>query len=160
MRTTIILFLTYISFIPLYGQITAKNILGTWQLGSAELAAGYLDHYTFFSDGTFLFGTNEFFGLRRVLSFGGTYKIQNDSILALFITHSNEIRGGHIERDECIGGNGWIINKGRTVRQKYRHPIKSELLVQKVDIPSTCNDSSIASILIDKQLFYKVEDNE
>lgn len=143
-----------ISFMSASAQMKNKNIVGTWQLGSEVLASGYKDHYCFKTDGSFYFGTDEFDGTRRILSFGGTYQII-DNVLVLRITYSKEIKGGIIERDETVGGSGWIINNGKIVNKKYKHPSVCNLELERQD--SVNQEGTYSCILIDKQEFYKVD---
>lgn len=156
-KVMLIVLLVNISYVTIYAQITDKDIIGTWQWQNADIASGYNDLYSFHQDGSFCFKTNEFDGTRRILSFGGTYHI-NDNILVLKIIYSKEIQGGIIERDEIVGGSGWIINNGKIINKKYRHPSVCNLKIEKNY--DTKEEGRNHCILIDKQEFYKIEDSE
>ena len=91
------LLISLLIFIFLSTNCISGNLVGIWQKSTSEISSGYLDSYLFFSDGTFRFNTNQYDGLRRVLSIGGKYKIENEKIIFI-IEYTIEVIGGVFER--------------------------------------------------------------
>ena len=56
------------------------DIIGVWQLGSSEISSAYLDNYSFFPHGEFIFNVNEYDELKQVVAIKGTYTVYPDSI--------------------------------------------------------------------------------
>ena len=140
--------------ISLYSQVIEnKDVVGIWQFNNKNIAAGWLDNYQFFSNGKFLFNTNQNDSTKRIISIGGTYKIK-DSLLTLQSTFSKEIQGGYLVRSNTAGGSGWEIKGGKVIVIKYKYKKISSLKIEKC-----LNKEDIPCILIDKRIHFKLDDD-
>jgi hypothetical protein len=149
---TIILML-FINFSTYPQVIESSNVVGVWQLGSKELNSGWFDNYQFFSNGKFRFNINQNDLTKRIICIGGIYKIK-DSILTLETTYSKEIKGGHLVRSEIAGGSGWELKGGTVTLITYKSKVISRLTIEKY-----ANDENIECLFIDKNKYYKLEDD-
>src|SRR5262249_8191566 len=117
---------------------------------------GYLNTYEFSNDSSFIFSTNENFGLKRIISLGGRYKFNREShTLTLIVEFTNEIKGGTIERSKESGGasDSWEIVGGEAQKIRLSKPVKEAVLVEfkRSDKPDA------VLIILDKRKYYKIE---
>ena len=102
-RLYILLFL--LGSLNLNGQI----INGVWQKYTSIVGSTYKETYEFNEDNTFKFSPSGFDGLTRILSFGGTFFIEKDTIY-FTIRYIEECDGGNIIRSSITTlNNSWEI---------------------------------------------------
>lgn len=102
-RICILLF--FLGSLNLNGQI----INGVWQKHTSIVGSTYNENYEFNEDNTFKFSPSGFDGLTRILSFGGTFFIDKDTIF-LTIRFIEECNGGEIIRSSITTlNNSWEI---------------------------------------------------
>lgn len=149
---TLVLIIT-VSFSAYTQVIDSKNIIGIWQSGNKDINSGWFDNYQFFSNGKFRFNINQNDSTKRIICIGGIYKIK-DSIITLKTLFSKEIKGGHLIRSETSGGSGWELEGGKVMVINYKSKVVSYLTIEKCT-----NDENIPCLLIDKNIFYKLEND-
>ncbi|WP_321439183.1 hypothetical protein [uncultured Bacteroides sp.] len=131
----------------------AQNLVGVWQENTPEVAATYINSYSFFSDGTFHYNTNGFNGLNRILTIGGKYKTENNN-LDFHVEYTIELVGGTLERSmtETLS-DSWSIIDGKIEKIPLRNK-----LIEKVSFIGISNIDDKEYIIIDKIRYYKVSD--
>jgi hypothetical protein len=149
MKLLLILVTLQISFCT-----SAQNLVGVWQEGTPEVSSGYHNVYQFNIDGTFKFKTDEYFGLKRIISINGKYKrIKN--ALALTILSTTEVVGGSLERSTTSGeaSDSWEIVGGEVKTLALPKMVSVNVIVE-----SKKSDSDDAElILLDKRKYYKIK---
>jgi len=137
----------------IYSQLNKNDLIGVWQFGSPEITSSYLETYQFFNDGSFKFNTNQYDGLRRIISIGGNFELQNTH-LVLKIKYVVELEKGKITKDEMsTKNNSWIIEGGET---KIKKLINSKNEIIEIEKNYT---SSSDYLLFDGQIFYRIYSN-
>lgn len=136
-----------------YCQEKNNNLLGLWQAKTHEISSGYYETYQFFQEGNFIFTTNEYEGLRRIIALFGKYCVQNDT-LTLTITDVTEIKDGNIIMSEFSTLNGgWEIDKGTLIKNSINS------IVQKLTFERIINIEKKVCLKINGQIFYLVNTN-
>jgi hypothetical protein len=135
-------------------NVSAQNVIGIWQKGSDIVGSGLGEAYHFFENDKFEFSVSQFSYLNNIISFRGTYKIQNNQIC--FIIESRKERvGTHIEQGSPAWQDNWIIEGG-------------EIMLVKQDTTqfyyfdfSFQNDNEQATLKIGNSVYYKIsKENE
>jgi hypothetical protein len=98
------------------------DLVGLWQLGSHEVAAGYHDNYRFFADSTFIFAHTDFNWAKRELSYSGTY-ILKGSDLTITIRARNLQVGGHIEHENSGMYEGPVLVDAKEADIQLKSPL-------------------------------------
>ena len=134
----------------------AQSIIGLWQQGSPEVSAAYLNTYEFKSDGTFKFNTSGYFGLSRIESIGGKYKVTKNEI-KVSVEYMIEMIGGKIERSEFAGEatHSWVIDGGQLKKNVLDKPVKSSISFE-FGKSKKAEEAKTEMILLDKSEFYKI----
>jgi hypothetical protein len=115
-----------------------------------------LNNYQFLNDSNFLFNTNEYFGLKRIISIGGKYKYDKaKKLLLLIVQFSNEVFGGYIERSKESGSasDSWIIEGGKIKKVFLSKPVRAFINIEFLNRDKNGNDL----MLLDKIKYYKIE---
>lgn len=100
------------------------NLIGVWQENLPNISSAYLQTYQFFPDGTFIYNTNQYDGLRKLISFGGDYKV-NDNKINFTVKFIVEEFGGDLQRDEASTGSGlWTLEGGEEKKTMLKSPKK------------------------------------
>jgi len=73
--TLVILALWFFSTICL-AQSKKHNIIGVWQVGTAQMADAWQANYRFYKNGTFKYTLNEYDDRGRIRQAKGTYKLK------------------------------------------------------------------------------------
>jgi hypothetical protein len=147
-----------IFFIVLFLQATiysfGQNLLGVWQENSPVVTSGYHNVYQFNNDGTFKFKTDEYFGLNRIISINGTYKVLN-SFIHLNITSTTEFVGGTVERSITSGeaSDSWELVGGKVKTIQLAKPVNINFLIQSKE--SDYDDAEL--MIFDKKKYYKIK---
>ncbi len=145
-----------IILVTIVNYLKAQSLVGTWQEGTPEVSAGYLNTYQFLKDSTFLFSLSQYLGLKRIVSIGGKYRYnKNAHTLSLVVEFTNEVIGGTIERGEESGeaSDTWDLIGGQLKKMKLAKPVKAVIDIEFKK--SDKEDSQL--ILLDKRHYYKVE---
>jgi len=133
--------------------INSQNIAGIWQLNEKSLSDGYLEAYQFFNDRSFVYHTSQYDALSRITSIGGTYHINEDSII-FYVEYAMEIKGGQVIRSVIYTGNdSWSIEGGVLTKVYY-----NTLNVQNA-IFKSCVENNDSIIYIDDRKYFKVDDD-
>ena len=90
----------------------AENLVGFWHNGPYTGSAGYLDHYEFNKDGTFIFNYNQYDGEKRIIGYSGTWQIISDNLLELTITSKTIIEGGFFTKETTSETTDYTIRDG------------------------------------------------
>jgi hypothetical protein len=127
----------------------AQDLIGIWQEKTIEVSSGYLGTYQFFSDNSFKYNTNQYDGLRRVISIGGEYKVNNDTII-LDVRYSLELFGGNISRSEInTENNSWTIDNADMRKNILNKSIRLYVILKKTEKENV--------IILDEQKYYKID---
>jgi hypothetical protein len=116
---------------------------------------GHLNNYQLFNDSNFLFNTNEYFGLKRIISIGGKYKYDKAKKLPFMIVQfTNEVFGGHIERSKESGStnDSWNIEGGKIKKVLLSKPVKGFINIEFLNLDDNGNDL----MLLDKKSIIKL----
>jgi hypothetical protein len=133
--------------------LRSQNVVGIWQLDTKVLAAGYLDSYQFFRDSSFVYHPSQFDALTRIISIGGKYNIQKDSLI-FFVEYIIEITGGQIIRSVMYSDNdSWSIENGVINKVYYKSINKQEATFKY------CIEESNEIIYIDDNKYFKVDND-
>ncbi|MBN1111408.1 MAG: hypothetical protein JXA53_00655 [Bacteroidales bacterium] len=134
----------------------AKRVLtGTWQEQTNKTSSAFLDRYYFNNaDSTFEFFPTEYNGLNRVLSFGGKFRLEKDTIF-FNVTFIREYIGGYPTRSRITTmSDKWELTEG-VINLKKLEGIKEESVVFKIGYD---NGKKTDYISIDGNLFFKTQD--
>lgn len=145
------------TIIFLFNKVVAQqSILGLWQENSPEVSDSYYNTYEFKTDGTFKFNTNGYFGLGRVTTIGGKYKLLNKQI-QISVEYTVELVGGKITRSEFAGTatHRWVIEGGQLKKTILSAPIKSVINFEFSTTPNS-EEAKTQLLLLDKGKFYKI----
>ena len=148
MKNILVLISLLVSFQWSYSQ----SIIGIWQAKTASVSSAYFDTYQFFPDGTFRFNTNQYDGLRRILSLGGVYEIKNGEVI-FTVNFAIEVFGGNLIRSEIsTGSDSWSIEGGNIKSIPIIPPVRktASFFIEKLV-------SGIEVITIDANKYYKVD---
>lgn len=149
-------FTAAIIFLGMFDVSHAQNLIGKWQEQTPKVSSGNLNTYEFSDDSTFLFNTNEYFGLKRIVSIGGRYKfIKRSNTLILTVEFENETIGGTIERSNVSGEatDSWVITGGETKKIKLPKPVTGTIQVEF----KRSDKGDAEFILLDKRKYFKVD---
>lgn len=72
-----------------------KELVGIWQ-DSPQVAAGWSETYQFFEDGNYIYRYSQMDCTKRLLSYSGTWELQNNNKLILTMTSRNVLEGGTV----------------------------------------------------------------
>ena len=148
--------MTAFFFVMTIRSVNAQTLAGRWQEKTPKVSSGYLGNYQFSDDGTFLYNTNEYFGLARIKSLEGNYTYNTQThVLSLTVLFVDEIAGGTIERSKESGEatDSWTINGGEIKKIKLIKPAKTTINVEF----GKSNNNEEQSVFFDKVKYYKVE---
>ena len=131
----------------------AQNLIGVWQEATPEVSSGYHNVYQFNVDGTFKFKTDEYFGLKRVISINGKYTFVKGT-LNLTVLSTTELIGGNVERSMTSGeaSDSWEIVGGEVKTFILPKAINTNIIVEAKK--SDNDDAEL--ILLDKRKYYKI----
>jgi hypothetical protein len=118
-----------IFFMISFSWVYAQQLVGIWQAKSKEITSAYFETYQFFKNATFKYNTNQYDGMRRVISIEGDYYLKKDT---LYLTPkvSNEIEGGTFGRSELSTLNdSWEIINGKLTSKKVKKITSSVLII-------------------------------
>ncbi len=134
----------------------AQSLIGLWQENSPEVSAAYLNTYEFKSDGTFKFNTNGYFGLSRIVSLCGKYKVTKNTI-EVTVPYIIERIGGKIERSEFSGEatHSWVIDGGQLRKNVLDKPAESSISFE-FKKSKRAEEAKTEMVLLDKSEFYKI----
>jgi hypothetical protein len=143
-------------FLLIVNYANSQSIIGLWQEGSPEITDSYLNAYEFKADGTFKFNTNGYFGLSRVVSLCGKYKVVGKEI-ELTVEYTLERIGGNIERSTFAGTatHLWVIEGGQLKKIILNKPVKSVIHFEFAK-PKKADGAKTQMVLLDKYEFYKI----
>jgi hypothetical protein len=147
---------SFLFFITLHSfcQKNSIDITGTWQFKTSSIGSGYLDNYKFDSNQqTFEFNTNEYNGLNRILSIGGKYEIQGDTIL-FYVQYTLEYVGGYPGRSKTTTlSDSWELIDGKI----EINDIKNREIIEKARISKNLDDEKrIECLIIDDRTYYNI----
>jgi hypothetical protein len=95
--------------------IDKRDLVGVWQEGGSDVAAGYRDRYRFSSDGEFAFEINQMLVFpHTILRWGGHFQVSHDT-LKMTVEYRIEIVGGRIARGDQLDAE-WKIVGGKEKR--------------------------------------------
>jgi hypothetical protein len=116
-------------------QIDPKDLVGIWQADTAEEGSAWLDAYSFFPDGRFIFHFSQYNGTHRIEDLHGNFKIEGN-VLYTTIQYRTERIGGHVER----GGNGsedeWVLVGDSVVVVKQENLLEEKWPLKLYQRPS------------------------
>lgn len=86
------------------------DLVGIWQVRDYLQSSGWPDVYQFFPDGQFMFKPTQYNGLNRILTIGGAYRIEGDT-LYLTVKYTDEAIGGELTRSTITTlSDSWELN--------------------------------------------------
>lgn len=98
-----------IGILLLLGSVSAQDksldktiqtkLVGVWQ-ASPSVGSGMNDNFQFFADGKFRFNYNQMDGTKRILSYGGNWKVSDDKLILT------------LEKMTVLIGGKWIKSSG------------------------------------------------
>lgn len=145
---SLLLFSTYIK---------AQNIEGVWQINSYIVGSTLDQYYQFNNDENFRFHPSGFDGLNRILSIGGKYQIEKDSIYFL-VEFIEECIGGTIERSTITThNNSWAINNDDCKIVKTFFDVKKKW---SVPFKFNVNQEGHKIIVIGDNIYFWVKEEE
>ena len=144
-------------FLQIVNYSSAQSIVGLWQEDSPEITDSYLNTYEFKNDGTFKFNTNGYFGLSRVITLGGEYKVANNEI-QVTVLYTLEMVGGKIARSEFAGTatHLWVIEGGQLKKNILDKPVKSTISFE-FSKSKKAEEANSQLLILDKNKFYKIK---
>lgn len=153
MNKIVLSILLQFSFLCLKSQISSNQIVGTWQIKSAQVSSALHENYRFFADGTFIYYFDSYDEAKRIISVRGTYKIDHDKIIFKILSRK-EIVGGKIIKASEGFQKGWTLFGG-DVTEIQQTDSEEESCVIK-----TCSsEKSMECIKIDNESYFKVSEN-
>ncbi len=146
-------------FLITVNYANSQSIIGLWQEGSPEITDSYFNTYEFKVDGTFKFNTNGYYGLSRVVSLCGKYKVVRNEV-EVTVEYTLEKVGGNIERSSFAGTatNLWVIEGGQIKKIMLDKPIKSTIHFEFTK-SKKADEAKTQMVLLDKYEFYKINPN-
>lgn len=140
--------LLFLGSLNLNGQI----INGVWQKYTSIVGSTYNENYEFNEDNTFKFSPSGFDGLTRILSFGGTFFIEKDTIY-FTIRYIEECSGGEIIRSSITTlNNSWeildCVYERKEIIENNIWPVQYKLLI----------NNSQSTLLIGSDIYYLVKE--
>ncbi len=156
MRTSIVLFICLLlaaSSCSAQRSIDNAYLHGVWQVSSHKIGAAYLENYQFFDDGSFIFNTNQYNELRRIISLSGHYTINEDLLHLKVISFIEDTGSLQITRSRTTKVNdSWSLAGNYTeTKRKVKDP---EISIVEMKLCQDINE--IACILIDGNTYYKI----
>lgn len=129
MKNLIIIF-TLILVSPFAYSQVPDSLIGVWQ-DSEVLGSGWSNSFLFFKDGTYKFFSSQMDCSKRLLSFSGKWKV-NDDVMTLTVVERVIVTGGVmvISDGSCASDSTLIEGTEKTVKVKPKE--KMEYSVSKI----------------------------
>jgi len=150
-----ILLLIFVINIPNHCQIIKeKSLIGIWQANTKIISSGYQDTYQFFSNGDFIFHTNQNDGLQRVVEIKGSYNLIKDTIYLEIKSTLEKIGGKIVRSDITTLSDSWEIIDCHI--KEIKQPSDD---IQNI-ILEPCKVKDETCLIFDKSiLYYKINNN-
>ena len=148
--------LLLVSYVETKAQSSNDSLIGVWQ-DDRIVASGWSNTFLFFKDGTFKFFFNQMDCSKRIVSYSGMWKVNEDE-LNLKIKQKTIIEGGHLEPSDGSCGTDSMIIDGVEKAVNLETP---EEVVYSVSEIYTDNQDDISRIkvYIDAMPYWKFSDN-
>jgi hypothetical protein len=151
------------AFIPLFlfcgilkAQSSSDSLVGVWQ-DERVVASGWSNTFLFFNDGSFKFFCNQMDCSKRVVSYFGKWKVNEDE-LDLTIEQRTVIEGGHLELSDGSCASDSMIIGGIEKVIKLKSPEEIIYSVSEIYADNQ-DDISRIKIYIDAMPYWKFSDN-
>ena len=148
--------LLLVSYVETKAQSSNDSLIGVWQ-DDRIVASGWSNTFLFFKDGTFKFFFNQMDCSKRIVSYSGMWKVNEDE-LNLKIKQKTIIEGGHLEPSDGSCGTDSMIVDGVEKALNLETP---EEVIYSVSEIYTENQDDIQriKIYIDAMPYWKFSDN-
>ena len=148
--------LLLVSYVETKAQSSNDSLIGVWQ-DDRIVASGWSNTFLFFKDGTFKFFFNQMDCSKRIVSYSGMWKVNEDE-LNLKIKQKTIIEGGHLEPSDGSCGTDSMIVDGIEKAVNLETP---EEVIYSVSEIYTENQDDIQriKIYIDAMPYWKFSDN-
>ena len=148
--------LLLVSYVETKAQSSNDSLIGVWQ-DDRIVASGWSNTFLFFKDGSFKFFFNQMDCSKRIVSYSGMWKVNEDE-LNLKIKQKTIIEGGHLEPSDGSCGTDSMIVDGVEKAVNLETP---EEVIYSVSEIYTENQDDIQriKIYIDAMPYWKFSDN-
>jgi hypothetical protein len=138
------------------GQVTFKNLLGTWQANTPVVSSTLHSSFKFFPDGKFIYSTDGYDDLNPIKSIEGIFKI-NGNILYLKIQAVVKVTGCKIgASDPGVQFGPFQLSGGKLTKIKQEDTEFSDHVIEE---PANVKEQQ-AVVMIDATQYYKLKNTE
>ena len=148
--------LLLVSYVETKAQSSNDSLIGVWQ-DDRIVASGWSNTFLFFKDGSFKFFFNQMDCSKRIVSYSGMWKVNEDE-LNLKIKQKTIIEGGHLEPSDGSCGTDSMIVDGVEKAVNLETPEKVIYSVSEIYTENQ-DDIQRIKIYIDAMPYWKFSDN-
>ncbi len=138
--------------------ISQKQLVGIWQIDKAVVGDALREHFTFFPDGRFLMGFNQYDDAQRVLALNGHYRI-NGGKLFMMVESRLEIVGGYFTKGSPGFQRAPFVLEGGKVQTIAQKDTLSEKDPFIISVLKRSGSGKVTGVKIGSNKYYKVSDN-
>jgi hypothetical protein len=132
------------------------SLVGVWQ-DARVVASGWSNTFLFFNDGSFKYFYNQMDCSKRIVSYSGKWKVNEDE-LDLTVEQKTVIEGGHLELSNGSCGSDSMLVDG--VEKKMKLEVPEEIIYSVSELyADTQDDIARVKVYIDAMPYWRFSDN-